>query len=606
MIAGQEWIVTNRNGSYASSTESLANTRTYHGILVSRTGKNYERTVLLNKLFESFSVSGEEITLDTNYYPDTVFPNGYRYIVSFSGFPVPTYVFKIGDTIISKKIAMHPYADLVSIRYEFSGVKPDIARLFPLVSFRSFHSTLNCRECQPEVIQDYDSVIFRKDSMSLFIGGISSFRMLPDWYYNFQYPEDRSRGTNYTEDLYNPGYFTIEEPSKAFEVNVSFGKGYRISFQETRSAMEEFIRSQGTYLGSLGNTPLKSSLLITRDNIMAGYHWFGPWARDAFISMPGILLTTGKFDLSQNLLAAYRQASTGGMVPKRLENPEDFATADSGLLYIYAAWKFMQYSGRGDFASRLLPFMLEIIQSYIRGNEYFRLDGPFVRTLDAPLTWMDAAGEGMAYTPRMGLPVEINAMWYNALMSVADIAKKTGNHVTPGLEDLALSVKEKFPETFVRNTRILDVAKPDDSSLRPNFILAFSLPFPVMEGFRGFKEIVDEKLVTPYGLRTLDPSDPHYISRYEGGFQERDRAYHNGTVWPWLMGPYLTASARAGFSAPELFKIFRPLLALPYIPEIFDGTGDGVPRGCIIQAWSYGELMRSYHENVINPGGMFS
>ncbi len=605
-MPGQEWIITNRNGSYSSSTWSLANTRTYHGILVARTGRNYERTVLLNKIFETVSVSGKEVFLDTNYYPDTVFPQGYRHIVSFSGFPVPTYVFRVEESIISKKIAIHPYADLVSIRYEFSGIMPDTAKIFPLISFRNFHTTLDSRAEPPEVVQSTDCVLFQKDSRSLFICGPSSFNLQPEWYYNFQYPEERSRGTNSSENLYNPGYFVMEKPPRSVEINVSLGKNYSIAFRETRLAMEEFIRSQGIYLGSLGNASLKSSLLITRDNIMAGYHWFGPWSRDAFISMPGLLLTTGKFDLAQNLLAAYRQASSAGMVPKRLETPDDFATADSGLLFIYAAWKFMQYSGRMDFTSRLLPFMLEIIQSYIRGNQYFRLDGPFVRTLTAPLTWMDAAGDGVAYTPRIGLPVEINALWYNALMSVADIAIKTGNHVTPGLEDLAQSVREKFQETFVRNDKVLDVARPDDSSLRPNFILAFSLPFPVMRGFGRFKDMVDRKLVTPYGLRTLDPSDPGFIPRYEGGFRERDRAYHNGTVWPWLIGPYITASGRSGFNASELFEKFRPLLSLPYIPEIFDGAGDGVPRGCIIQAWSYGELMRSYHENVVNPGGMFS
>lgn len=605
MLPGQEWIISNRNGSYSSSTSSLANTRSYHGILVANMGPKFDRRVLVNKLYEIVGTDEGEISLDTNYYPGTVYPDGYRYQTGFSDFPIPLFLYKVGNIEIRKKIALHPYSDILSVRYDFPGKIPASFRIVPLLSFRSYHETIRSGRDTADTVEHADHLEFKWRGISVFLEKPGRFIMTGRWYYNFLYPVEEARGLPNVEDLFEPGEL-IMEPGRSVEISISAGRRLAMPFHLIRKAAEDFVRSQAKYLNSTGQISPKSSIFLTGDNIIAGYHWFGPWARDAFISLPGLLLTTGKFSMAQYLLMSYRNASRNGLIPKRLETPDDFATADSGLLYIYACWKLVQYSRNMNFAEKIYPFLLDILQTYFTGNQYYRLEGPFIRTLDAPLTWMDGKYNGKTYTPRVGLPVEINALWYNALRSADDIARKLKIKVPDYVEETAQLLSERFSSKFTDNGKFLDVADPDDDRIRPNFLFAYSLPFPIMSDFLRYKDIVDRKLLTQYGLRTLDPADPGYFPRYGGNQEMRDSAYHNGTVWPWLIGPYVTACSRSGISASQVFEFFRPLLRMPYLPEVLDGEPDGTPKGCMAQAWSYGEIMRVYHENVVNAGGVFS
>ncbi|MEM0157156.1 MAG: amylo-alpha-1,6-glucosidase [Thermoplasmataceae archaeon] len=605
MIPGEEWIITNRNGSYASSTGSLANTRSYHGILVRNVDDRFLRKVLVNKIFEVVTTDSGEVSLDTNYYGDVVFPDGYRSLRKFSDFPVPTFSYSTGSIEVRKEIAIHPLADQVSIRYTFSGARLTRIRIIPLISFRSYHETISEGTRTYKTTRNGHTVSVENEELSVSFDSVGEFLETGRWYRNFLYPVERERGTIFREDLYEPGEFQFNNPGKSLEFRIYSGTHVDIPFHDVRKAMENDIRKNGVYPAGLGQIPLRSAMLLTRDNIIAGYHWFGPWARDAFISMPGLMLVTGRYREAANLLYAYRKVSRKGAVPKRLETPEDFRTADSGLLYIYAAWKYLQYTGDLKTARDLFPFLNDIAMNYIRGNNMYSMDGPFIRVTDAPLTWMDAERDGIVFTPRKGDPVEINALWYNALRSLEDISSRINADLPVELNGMADLVMDEFSAAFVKGKTVLDVARPDDMRLRPNFIMAFSLPFPVLSGFGKFKNAVDERLLTRYGIRTLDPGDPNYKGHYTGDFPSRDAAYHNGTVWPWLIGPYITASRRSGYAPDRLMEYFRPLLSMPYLPEIFDGDPDGAPKGCMMQAWSYGEIMRSYHEDVINPGGMF-
>ncbi len=605
MIPGQEWIITNRNGSYASSTRSLANTRSYHGLLVRNVNEQFLRMVLVNKIFEVVATDSGEVSLDANYYGDVVYPDGYRFLRKFSDFPVPAFRYSVNGVDVWKEIAIHPLEDQISIRYTFPGTPPSRIRIIPLISFRSYHETISEGSRTYRTTKQGRTVSVESGNLSVSFDSTGKFLETGRWYRNFIYPVERERGTIFREDLYEPGEFHFTNPGKSLEFRIYSGNSVDLPFHEVRKAMESHIRKNGVYLAGLGQVPLRSAMLLTRNNIIAGYHWFGPWARDAFISMPGLLLVTGRYREAIDLLKAYRNVSRNGAVPKRLETPDDFRTADSGLLYIYAAWKYLQYSGDLRTARDLFPFLADVAMNYIRGNDLYSMDGPFIRLVGAPLTWMDAERDGIVFTPRKGDPVEVNALWYNALKSLEDISSRIKVGLPAELQGISEQVMEKFPAAFVRNNTVLDVARPDDPSLRPNFIMAFSFPFPVLQGFGRFKNAVDERLLTGYGIRTLDPADPGYRARYTGDFPSRDAAYHNGTVWPWLIGPYITASRRSGYAPDTLLGNFRPLLSLPYIPEIFDGDPDGTPRGCMMQAWSYGEIMRTYHEDVINPGGMF-
>jgi len=596
----REWIITNKNGSYSSSSVSFANLRTYHGILVKNVSPYYDRVVLLSKLFEIIYFKKQVIHLDTNYYPQTLFPDGYKYIEDYEIFPIPVFTYVINDLKIKKSLVMCRESDNVFIHYEFLNGVPEKIELFPLVSFRSNHSVIK-KGIRSFVTDVSNEVTFSFSDLYVKILSPGKFIKNEDWYYNFQYPVEKERGTNSEEDLFNPGYFEIENPSRKFTVEIT---GDKITGKDFKSVRNSYIKN----MDDDSNIPFKklamsSKFLITRDDIIAGYYWFGPWARDAFISLPGLLLVRKRYDEAKSILLKYAASMKNDIIPKLISAKDDYVTADTSLWFIYAVYKYYQYTHNKDDLSIFYPYIKEIINSYIKGNEKFELDDNFIRTKDAPLSWMDANFGNRAMTPRIGLPVEINALWYNSISTIEYFDKELGLKTETGIYDIKESLENRFSDKFFNNGKVLDVADPDDFSFRPNFIFAFSLPFPVMHNFIEFKKNVDEELLTPYGLRTLSPKDPKFESKYEGDWYSRDKAYHNGTVWPWLVGPYITSSIKAGEKPKKILRYFRALFNLTYVPEIFDGENPKEPKGCIIQAWSYGELLRAYFEDILSKMG---
>jgi len=590
-----EWIITNANGSYSSSTVSFANVRTYHGILVKNISEDYVRMVLLSKIFEDIYLDNQEIHLDTNYYPDVIYPKGYRYITKFNVFPIPTFEYVINGTKIKKSIVIDPDLDNVFINYDINGKIPEKIKFTPLLSFRSNHSTIK-KGLKSYKLDISDIIKIESDGIELKILVPGKFFENEDWYYNFQYPVDKERGLNHEEDLFTPGYFLIEKPLKKFTLEISAMEITKKSFNDVK---ERYIKRLKSVNGRLKNMEFASNLVIARDNIIAGYYWFGAWARDALISIPGLLLTEGRYDEALNILIKYAKTMRNGIIPREYNKMDDYITADTSLWFIYAVYKYYTYTKNKNDLSKLYTYVKNIVNAYISGNEKFELDHNFVRVKDAPLTWMDANYGGNAFTPRIGLPVEVNALWYNALSTLEFFGQELNIKTEPGVVEIKSSIKSNFQNKFISDGKVLDVSEPDDDSTRPNFIFAFSLPFPIMNNFNEYKKLVDSELLTPFGLRTLSPKDPKFKPKYEGDWYSRDSAYHNGTVWPWLVGPYITASIRSGESAKKLFKFFRPLYNLIYIPEIFDGIDPKEPRGCIIQAWSYAELLRSYYEDIL-------
>ncbi len=591
----REWLLTNRKGSYASSSITFANLRTYHGLCVKRSESDYSGKVLLSKLYEDFKIKGKAYSIDKNYYAGGIYPQGDKHLINFQDDPFPQFVYDVAETLIKKSLVMDPEEDWLVIRYEFYGTLPEALYLHPLFAFRNYHLALRKRELTIQTEELGNGRAFKNDGdqLSIFVDG----KFIDDgvWYYDFLYPIDKERGLNHIEDLYHKGYFAVEPLGRKVEVKISCSGAEPPDFETVKRRM---LNALSASKGELEGILMRSSSFLLNDDIIAGFYWFGPWTRDTMISMPGLLLVTKKYRIARIILEKYAGFAKSGILPVSLSDPGNKASADSSLWYIYAVYKYYEYTRDKKTLAKLMPAVVSILDAYVKGNDFFGLKGSLVETKKPQLTWMDAKTGDIAFTPRIGLPVEVNALWYNALVSVDYFSRELNMKIPAYVDEMIPKVKDEFLAKFVKGDMILDVAEPDDFGLRPNFILAFSLPFPLLNDFAKYKEVVDEKLLTPFGLRSLSPDDPRYLGRYEGDQFNRDKAYHNGSVWPWLAGPYITASVRSGAERDELIEYFGHLLKMDMIPEIFDGDEPHEPKGCIMQAWSYGELLRAYTEDL--------
>lgn len=593
----EEWLISNRNGSYASSSLSFSNLRTYHGIYVKNVSVNYDRYVLLSKLFEEFEYDGETVSLDTNNYRDAVYPQGYKLLSNFEPDPVPTFHYDVHGTKVVKKLAMDPENDVVMINYKFTGGTPKQFRLYPLTAFRDYHNV--ARQSHRTVTAELvgDAYKFSIDDLHFSIANIGTFKEDNLWYYNFRYPLDEARGSNSEEDLYLPGHFEISNPGKELTVSIYSDVPQNLSFAETEKRYVASVSSTLVRTGKIKEAVRESTKFLVRENIIAGYYWFGPWARDTFISLPGILLVPKRYDEAKAVILNYARMIKEGLVPKTITDPDNYGTGDSSLWFIYGVYKYYEYTKDLELVRQVYPRLLEILETYRKGTDLFGMEVYLIDLKKPQLTWMDARTGDTIFTPRMGKPVEVNALWYNALESVRFISQELGLVFPEQLETIIPEVKKTFHDKFVRGKHILDVADPDDYSIRPNILFAFSLPYPVLDNFSTYNKDFDQ-LLTPYGLRSLTREDKRYIGKYDGDQYQRDSAYHNGSIWPWLTGPYITASVRGGADRKKLLSHFMKLYSLRQIPEIFDGDEPYNPRGCIIQAWSYAELIRAYFEDL--------
>jgi predicted glycogen debranching enzyme len=363
-------------------------------------------------------------------------------------------------------------------------------------------------------------------------------------------------------------------------------------------------------LDEMMETPLKrlagaaDSFIVKRgdgQSIIAGYHWFDDWGRDAMISMPGLLLVTGRFEDAKLVLWTFAKAMKEGVIPNDL-GAKSYNTADASLWFIQAAFSYFAYTKDLKLIRQLWPKMLQVVEHYSGEGPSIRMDVDFLIVSGPALTWMDAQVDGRPVTPRAGKACEINALWYSSLIKMERLAWAL-NQSWDG--DLADRVKQSYQKFWnSENGCLFDVLNPEDASIRPNQIFAAVIPdlLPELKR-RSLVEVVTRELLTPYGLRTLSPRDPRYIGRYEGGPRQRDEAYHQGTVWPWLMGPYIDAFLSvSGYSSPSKAlakQMLEPLVNLDVggintIPEVFDGDAPHRPGGCISQAWSVGEVMRAW------------
>jgi len=643
-IRQTEWLVTNGRGGYAMAAVNQMLTRRYHGLLVAAVNPPVERHVLLAKLDVTATVGGLTYELGTNDYPEAVHPQGYKFLESFSLHPFPVWRWRVGSALIEQSLCMVEGEDTTIIRFRLvEGAAPVGLTLRPLCTSRHFHHLTRYDQMGPPTVDETADGLALAWSGGKPGWGIShngSFRSRPDWYYQFVLATEAQRGYDFTQDLFVPGLISGELLPKDAAGLIIVASTRTRSWRSWKTAFDATERGEASRLAQASSDdPLVASLaraagdfVVERgaglNTVIAGYPWFGDWGRDTFISLPGLCLVTGRFDIARSIIEAFAKSVDGGMIPNRFpdygEAPE-YNTVDASLWYIHAIDRYLAYTDDWPFISqKMFPVIAAILDAHVAGTRHgIRLaeDGLLAAgQAGFALTWMDARLPERVVTPRIGKPVEINALWYNALRIASDFAARLGDLSRAdkwrGLAGKCLSA---FGARFWNASRgcLYDVVDPfgvggdADGSIRPNQLLAISLTHPILDKAR-WREVVDvcqRELWTPMGLRTLSPSDPAYRGRYDGDMASRDAAYHQGTAWPWLLGPFVTAFIRAHGDTPQSRAAARKFLAgfephllqagLGSISEIADGEAPHRPDGCPWQAWSVAEPLRALCEDVL-------
>ncbi|MGB9902372.1 amylo-alpha-1,6-glucosidase [Methanothrix sp.] len=596
----REWIVTNGIGGYASSTSIGANTRAYHGLLIASLSPPVDRWLLLSSLDET--VNG--IELANHQYPGVVHPQGFRYLVSFTAEPLPTYLYRVNDVELTKQIFMIHGENTTVIRYHISG--DSSIRIMPLVTSRSFHAVSGRPEIRQEAVGR--GVLLRSRCDLRIVSDRARYVRDEMWYHNFEYEAERARGLGWREDLLCPGWFEADVNGE-LDLSITASTGM---VDANESAIENEMERRRKVLSTLPEeirslAIAADSFLVRRGSgmsIIAGYHWFDDWGRDAMISLPGLLLCTGRFDDARAVLRTFSEHVSHGLVPNDL-GASSYNTVDASLLFIRAVCEYFRHTSDLTFIRELWPRLMSIIECYTTRTPVGYMDSDLLISSSEGATWMDARVDGRCVTPRAGKCVEVNALWYEALRSLEELSEATSMEWR--WHGLADRVRRSFRRFWNPAGYLYDTIDPYDGSVRPNQVIAvaFSQGLLSLDRMRAVVRNATEELLTPYGLRTLSPGDPAYIGRYEGSPRERDRAYHQGTVWPWLIGPYITAYLKAcrysKRSRMHALSLLRPLLeerryGIGTIAEVYDGDPPHRPNGCISQAWSVAEVIRAFLE----------
>jgi predicted glycogen debranching enzyme len=636
----REWLVTNGIGGYASSTLSGAHSRRYHGLLVPAFTPPLGRAVVLSKMEEEVRVEDQLYLLSSNKYRSVVQPQGYRHLSQFSINPVPTftYVFHEGTVVLEKRIWMAYGQNTVYLQYTLvKSPEPVKIGLLPLLAYKDYHSEQHRWDGfrgDTTISDNVVKIVAFDNANPLYLHSSERYPFTQNsgWFYNFEHFREQERGLDYTEDLFSPGRFdgtlrvgasftligtvdpgTPEEPLPALERETArqnqlvVTAGIPVGEDSARASL---VRAADQFL-------IPKSDRVSRATIIAGYHWFTDWGRDTMISLPGLCLTTGRSEVARDILESFSIAVKGGLLPNRFTDSGDGAeynTVDASMWFVHAVYQYGLASGDWEFVTtKMLPVLTSIVSSYVNGTDYAIKVDPadglvYAGHPGVQLTWMDAKVGDWVITPRTGKQVEINALWYNALCSTAAVAHMADKEVA-AMEygQRAAQVKASFAKAFWNDDWqcLYDYIGTDgkpDASVRPNQIFAVSLPFAPIDGARA-KSVVDcvsKSLLTPYGLRTLAPGSPGYHPHYGPGNQSiRDQAYHQGTVWPWLIGPYIDAHLKVYNDKPGALKLLESLISqgltqfgIGTLNEIFDAEEPYGPNGCIAQAWSVAEVLR--------------
>jgi predicted glycogen debranching enzyme len=640
----REWLVTNGIGGFASGTISGILTRRYHGLLIAALKPPLGRTLVVTKLDETVEYDGQSYPLYADRLSSgAIHPQGFLYIERFylDG-SIPVWIYAIGDSLLEKRIWMRPGENTTYIYYKYlrSGITSIHLDLRLLVNARDYHgatqatqaSTLAVETCLNGLLVQAPRI-----PVTCYIqSNAAKVLKLSSWQRNYYLEAEANRGESAIEDHFTAGVFSAELlPNQCLTVVASTEKNANLNgaaAMDERKAYETSLLSSAFTLLSPG-IPHRASidqLILAADQfivnrstpgnrngktVIAGYPWFSDWGRDTMISLPGLSLATGRPQVARDILGTFAAYIDQGLLPNRFpdegENPE-YNTVDATLWFFEAIRAYLAETNDLGLLIALYPKLQEIIHWHLEGTRYHiqcdNSDGLlYAGEPGVQLSWMDAKVKDWVVTPRIGKPVEINALWFNALCSMADFAGQLDKPTQNYLE--AIRKTRKGFSRFWNKEKgylfdVLDGPQGNDPALRPNQLIAVSIHHSPLttNAQRIILNHCARYLLTSFGLRSLAQTESGYIGSYRGDRWQRDAAYHQGTVWSWLMGPFISAHLRV-YHDPEtawsfLLPIFDHLAdqGLGSISEIFDGDAPHLPRGCIAQAWSVAEILRVVKE----------
>lgn len=661
-VIRREWIITNGLGGYASSTVLGINTRKYHGLLVAAFHPPRDRRVCLAKLDEEIKIGNNIYPLSANEFQNGFFPQGYMFLKEFSVSPFPKYTYAVEGVEVQKTIFMPHGKNATIIVYKVlnrSGFDVK-TRVFPLINWRHFHSVTNRWKISWEFVQkredkEVDIRFGVPRSTLLMTITKGHYFATGKWIEKVYYREEAKRGESCLDDCYQLGYFEANvkaNENRKFAITAVADRNndytqkvlaeMPVTMYDIEALYEREMKRHENLLtkfykeheGDQAKDWLNWIILATdkfivkgindkQKSVIAGYPWFGTWGRDTFISLPGLMLVTGRFEDARHVFLTFKNHCKQGLIPNFLPDQAEqpaYNTVDATLWYVNAVLQYLKYTGDFRFVQEQLWETLKtIIENHMRGTAFnIHVDSDGLLHHGSQLTWMDAAIDGQPITPRAGKAVEAQALWYNALKIMELLASKFKEKDEAGkYAQMAEKARKSFVEKFWDSEKgyLFDVINEydKDDSLRPNQVIAVALDFTMLDNAKNKQtvDVVHHELLTPYGLRTLARNDPRYVGVYAGDRRSRDKAYHNGTVWPWLLGPFTTAFLRTkghtGYRREYALKNFLlPLFTkkslkagLGSMSEIFDAEPPYTPRGCIAQAWSVAEPFRAYVEDVM-------
>lgn len=640
-----EWLVTNGLGGFASGSVAQANTRRYHGLLVASLRPPVERVVMVARLDAVARHAGRSWPLSCNEFADgTIAPRGFEQLADFRLEGVaPLWTFALGEALLEQRIWMAHGSNTtyVSLRLLHANAAVDL-ELTPLCTYRDYHAETqgswaprvdaqrtHCTVTAFAGARPYRLAVDRGD-----------FQAAPQWYWRFRHRAEAQRGLDAEENLFRPGIFHARlQPGES----VTFTATAEATDAE-RPALAMQAHQQRTRQllhGVAGGSPAwirrlvlaADAYLVARADehgqlqgrtVIAGYPWFSDWGRDTMIALPGLTLATRRHEDAVRVLRTFALHVSDGMLPNRFpdsgEAPE-YNTVDATLWYFHAIQCHLDATGDLALLRDLFPVLQDIVRWHQRGTRHgIRVDhGDGLLRAGEPgvqLTWMDARVGDRVVTPRIGKPVEVNALWHFAVSAMARWAERLGDaaaaaRYASNAAQITLSFRRRF---WNERSRCLydvidvpdrggnDAGREIDASLRPNQIFAVSLGTDLLDASasRAVVECCARELLTPMGLRSLSPADAAYVARYQGGPRQRDGSYHQGTVWSWLLGPFVLAHYRVYADAAHARSLLAPLAAhlaqacVGQISEIFDAEAPHAPRGCVAQAWSVGETLRAW------------
>jgi predicted glycogen debranching enzyme len=621
-----EWLEADGLGGFASGTVSGIRTRRYHALLLTATTPPAGRMVLVNGFDAWLQTSNGIVAISSQrYQPDVIHPDGVARLIDFQPEPWPTWIYQVENGLsLEQELFVPRGTSMAVLRWRLSGNGRTSLVVRPFLSGRDFHATHHengAFNFAAEVAGDRVTWSPYPGVLRVTARSNGEYQSQPDWYRNFRYSEEEARGLDFTEDLAAPGLFEFDLGAGRAEL-VLVAEGHEATVLS--QSVDELANCEHARRLAFPSKLHKAadSYFVRRGTgktLIAGYPWFGDWGRDTFIALRGLCLATGRFEDARDILVEWAGTVSEGMLPNRFpdqgETPE-FNSVDASLWYVIASHEFLQSASNlssTDQIQKIESAIEAILEGYSRGTRFgIRLDECGLLACGVPgvqLTWMDAKVGDWVVTPRIGKPVEVQALWLNALWIGAQRSSRWQSLFDSGLQS--------FRSKFWNESRscLFDVIDCNhqsgtlDATLRPNQIFAVGgLPLCLLEDepARAVVNQVEASLLTPKGLRSLGPQEPDYRPRYEGGVVQRDGSYHQGTVWPWLIGPFVEAwlrvrgnsqsalqEARARF-LPPLYEHLSEA-GLGHVSEITDAEAPNTPRGCPFQAWSLGELLRLEH-----------